>query len=728
MKSVNFIATISLFLAASHVFACGPIIYAPSEYYLFHLVDLPEGADGSFNLNSHENCLLWQQQSASDIPLDDIYQVVYKYKLETLKALESHRYPSEAKGNRMAHWLASDGGREALCFLILAKNCEWLRSEFLSPWYYPSKKDPVKYSLNDVALLARNKSVTSRFGDRYALQAVRAMTSLQQYQEIVRYWNQVKGLLHEGFLRQMTLSYVAGACVHLGDIEQAKAYYKEANDLKGLLECDRRFNPGLSRVEEMELLYESYPDCPEFRRKLWEILGRIEPSRDWDDLDTWQWADNRDEIIALGRLCDRVLDSDLPADKALWAYAATYIAHLQGDDHQADRYLKVAEKQTKDPNLADAIRVMRIYIDAQINTYDHAYEQRLFGHLQWLQQKIEDGLDDEVAKGFHLYQLTYCFSHYYWNDAMRCILLGTVCPKLVAQGNTTLALQLANMASYSLLNKMNRVDVAFYLSDDIAKYGTHLTMNLYRYRHSGFFNEYDYCNHFASMADTMTADDLIAYTAVALRPHTSFQRFLNAHSYVDPDYLNEMIGTHCLREMRYADAERYLLKVAPDYFLRTNVFKDGYLNRDPFRVEHARWNHGGDAKLFFARRMNRLEQDIAATADPNQKAMLMIDFGIGLRNAFDYCWALTQYVQGWVSGGYLSDWEYSEQTRQAQTCADQLINQAFNAFTDDEYQAQAQLLFCNYKTVAERYPETLAARQVVGHCDRYRDYHAERRQ
>lgn len=194
---------------------------------------------------------------------------------------------------------------------------------------------------------------------------------------------------------------------------------------------------------------------------------------------------------------------------------------------------------------------------------------------------------------------------------MRCILLGTVCPKLVAQGNTTLALQLANMASYSLLNKMNRVDVAFYLSDDIAKYGAHLAMNLYR----------------------------------------------------------------------------YLLKVAPDYFLRTNVFKDGYLNRDPFRVEHARWNHGGDAKLFFARRMNRLEQDIATTADPNQKAMLMIDFGIGLRNSFDYCWALTQYVRGWVSGGYLSDWEYSEQTRQAQTRADQLIVQAFKTFTDDEYQA-----------------------------------------
>ncbi len=727
MKSVNFIATISLLLAASRVFACGPFVYTPSEYYLFHLVDLPEGPDGSFNLNSHENCLLWQQQSSSRIPLDDIYQVVYKYKLETLMALGSPRYPSEAKGNRMAQWLASEKGREALCFLVLAKHCEWLRSEILSPWYYPSKKDPVKSSLNEVARLARNKSVTSRFGDRYALQAVRAMTSLQQYREIFRYWNKMKELLPEGFLRQMTLSYVAGACVHLGDIEQAKAYYKEANDLKGLLECDRRFKPGLSRVEEMALLYESYPDCPEFRRKLWEILGSIEPSRDWEDLETWEWRDDREEVRSLAMLCDRVLEGDLPADKALWAYAATYIAHLQGDDRKADRYLKVAEKQTKDPHLADAIQVMRIYIDAQISTFDKAYEQKLFGQLQWLQQRIEKDLDKETKKGLDFYHLTNCFSYYYWSDAMRCILLGSVCPKMIKQGNTTLALQLANMASYTLLNEVNQVKVNLWRPSSVAKYGQQAVFNLDQYRSSGLYNEYDYCSHFAMMADSLSAEALKAYCEVALQPRTAFQRFLNAHSFIDRDYLNELIGTHFLREMRYAEAERSFAQVAPHYSLRTNVYRDGYLSRDPFRVEHGKWSHGVHAKRFFAKKMHRLEQDIAAATDPNEKAMMMLEYGIALRNSFDYCWALTQYRRGWVCNAD-SFWEEAASTQQALQQADRMIDKALAAFTDEEYAAEAQLLFCNYKTVAERYPETLAARQVVGHCDRYRDYHAERRQ
>ena len=510
-------------------------------------------------------------------------------------------------------------------------------------------------------------------------------------------------------MRRMTLSYVAGAYVHLNDLEQARNYYKQASDWTGLMECDLRFQPKMSRVKKMELLYEAYPNCPDFRRQIWEILGKVEPDRDWDDEWSWDWYrdDEHESVEELAVLCDKVLSENTVADKALWAYAATYIAHLKGDDQKADRYLKMAENSAKDQNLADAIKVMRIYIDAQICKYDKAYEQKLFGQLRWLQQMIERDIDEGVVQGMDFYDLTHCFSYYYWNDAMRCILLGTVCPKMIQQGNTTLALQLANMASYTLLNEVN-------------------SPNLYRYRRSGRFNSYDYCSHFAKVADTLSANVLMAYTEVALRPKTEFQRFLNAHSYIESDYLNELVGTHCLREMRYADAEEYLSKVSAGYYTRTNVYREGYLNRDPFSVKPRRWNHGADAKLQFARRMNQLEQGIADATDPNQKAMLMIDFGIGIRNSFDYCWALTYYRNGWVYH-FGWDWTEDELTRQAVRRVERLFSQAMNAFTDNEYAAQAQMLFCNYKTIAERYPETLAADIVRGHCDWLADYHAEMR-
>ena len=702
MRYVRFITAISLLLSAANAFACGPFIYSPSEYYLFHLVDLPDRHDGTFNLNSHENCLLWQQETSALIPLDDIYQLVYKYDLEILNSLKSGKIPRRAKRNAMARWLVQNKDKKAIDFLILAKNCEWLRDEFRSPWYYPSKKDPVRYSLNDVAMVARQKT-HGRFAERYALQAVRAMTSLNQYEEIVAFWKRVENRISEGLMRRMTLSYVAGAYVHLDDIEQAKWCYKQANDIQGLLECDLRYQPEMSRVEKMELLYENYPDCPEFRVDLWQILGHVDPDRRTGE-DWFFFEDNRKEILALGKLCDKVLDGNLLADKALWAYAATYIAHLQGDDKKADRYLKTAESVVKDPNLADAIKVMRIYIDAQICTYNKVYEQKLFGQLRWLQQRMEKDIE-ETANKVRFYDLTNCFSFYYWNDAMRCILLGTVCPKMIEQGNTTLALQLANMASYSFLKESD--------------------INLYDYRRNGSFNEYDYCCHLAEMADSLSADALIAYANIAMKPRTEFQRFLCLHSYIDSDYLNELIGTHCLREMRYAEAERYFMKVSSDYTVRTNTYKDGYLNRDPFSVEQKKWKHGASAKLHFARQMRRLEQDIADATDPNEKAMMMIDFGIGFRNSFDYCWALTQYRRGWVDF-FQFDWEDDALTQQAMERADKLFSTALKSFTDDEYAARAQLLFCNYKTVNDRYPETLAGRTVKGHCDRVKDYHAER--
>lgn len=706
MKYARFITTISFLFALTHSLACVPCVYSPSEYYLFYLVERPDESNNSFNLNSRENCLLWQQQTSYRIPLDDIYQVVYKYDLDLLMSLKTGCVPDTARNNKMAYWLIGSNGREALDFLILAKNCEWLRCEQLSPWYYPSKNDPVRYSLNDVAEVARQKAHGFYYNDRYALQAVRAMTSLRQYEEIISFWNDVEKHIPEGFLRQMTLAYVAGAFVHLDDIAQAKRLYIQAHDICGLLECDLRYRADLSRIEKMELLYDAYPDCPDFRLKLWEILGKIEPDRNWEDDYRWDWnrANERAELDQLAILCDRVLSENTNADKALWAYAATYIAHLKGDDMKADRYLKTAENNVKDQSLTDAIKVMRIFIDAQICTYDSAYEQKLFAQLRWLQQMIEQHFDMEATSDFYMCYLSSCFSYYYWNDAMRCILLGTVCPKMINAGNTTLALQLANISSYSLLNEM--------------------PINLYQYRHSKAFNDYDYSCHFAEMTDTLKADDLIAYSDIALRPRTEFQRFLNTHSYVDSDYLNELIGTHCLREMRYAEAELYLMKVSPNYFTKTNVYKEGYLSRDPFNIERKQWNHAGDAKLQFAKTMNKLEQDIATSTDPNLKAMLLIDYGIGIRNSFDYCWALTQYRRGWVCC-FESDWECEELSHCAMERVKQIFNKALNTFTDDEFAAQAQLLFGNYKTITVLYPQTLAANIVRGHCDTYIDYHGE---
>lgn len=141
-----------------------------------------------------------------DIPIDDIYQVVYKYDLKTLISLKSEALPISVEDNQMARWLKSSSGGKVIYFLILAKSCEWLRQEHRSPWYYPSKNDPVKFALEKVAKLARKMTLEDHtYGDRYALQAVRAMTSLQQYKKIISFWNVVEKNFTDDLMRSFTL-------------------------------------------------------------------------------------------------------------------------------------------------------------------------------------------------------------------------------------------------------------------------------------------------------------------------------------------------------------------------------------------------------------------------------------------------------------------------------------------------------------------------------------------
>ena len=71
------------------------------------------------------------------------------------------------------------------------------------------------------------------------------------------------------------------------------------------------------------------------------------------------------------------------------------------------------------------------------------------------------------------------------------------------------------------------------------------------------------------------------------------------------------------------------------------------------------------------------------------------------------------------------DWQRDETCLNAMQRVEKLFSEAFATFTNDEYAAQAQLRFSNYRTVMERYPNTQAWQSIRGRCDSYKDYHAE---
>ena len=176
--------------------------------------------------------------------------------------------------------------------------------------------------------------------------------------------------------------------------------------------------------------------------------------------------------------------------------------------------------------------------------------------------------------------------------------------------------------------------------------------------------------------------------------------------------------------MRYREAMEYLGAVSKAYRNHHNL----YMNYDPFRIERRRADNRTDFKYDFAREMYSLEQAMELTKEPNRKASLMVKYAIGIKNSFDRCWELTQYYRGTSYWGQVCekrDWERDKYTITARKEVEDLIETACKMFTDDEMAAETNYMLCNFKTVAEKYPDTEKGILVRGKCDNLYDYHAE---
>ena len=241
------------------------------------------------------------------------------------------------------------------------------------------------------------------------------------------------------------------------------------------------------------------------------------------------------------------------------------------------------------------------------------------------------------------------------------------------------------------------------------------------------YNKHDYSNHFFEMIDSLGVNTVKRYVRNVEAPQTEMDCYLNARGYTESDYLNDIVGTQCLREMRYGEAVKYLSNVS-------DAYNRGHLNvvmrYDPFSVEREWLDDNCDTRLEFAQEMYSLEQKIKTTTNPNEKAMSMFRFAIGLRNSFDRCWSLTQYYRGSSFWGCVidekRDWEKDQYTKSALNKAQQMIASACATATDNEVAAEIQYQLCNFKTVAEMYPNTAKGELVRGKCDKLYDYHTER--
>lgn len=723
MKSLKYTLAVSLLAAlwpAIPVLGCWGPWYLPKGYYMYRVVDNTENESAvfsQFNLNAVSNCREWQRYSSSDIPLTDIYQVVYKMSLEEFEAFHNESW-GYGGNNAFLKWL-SHGRWDEMNFLLFAKITEDVRGRQNSRWYYPSMRTGAKMSLEEIVDQALNYRGPLR--DRYLLQAVRAMFSLRRYTDCIALWNKEASLLpKECVVRQLILPYIAGAEYRMKNYDKAVSYFYEAGDFVSMIACSD-VNPPASTVEAIERIYQQEPNCSHFPEMLQRLVHTAEPDGEfyWEELDKDLVKDEHRQLI---RLAVRIAQEGKAHNTAMWYYTAAFIEDLDGHPVEASKLLAKAEQSHGTEFIKESVKVMRIYLDAKLMPYNQGYENLLFKQLQWLDQKIADNITPKVREQTsEYYDLSCNISYYYWNDMMRRIILAEVCPRMIVSGKTIRALQLANMADNRLLGL---VDCKTYHKETHVKgrvEWVETTSSMSEFRRDKNMWSPDYSNSFFEMIDSVGIDKAIAYRNRIERPVDTFDRFLNGRGYVDMEYINDIVGTQCLRTMRYGDAVTYLGHIGRSF--------EGHLNTeiywDPFSYERRDIKDKSDFKYRFAREMCMLEQEMNKTTDPDRKAEAMIRYATGMRNSFDRCWPLTQYYRGTSYFGQVQekrDWENEPEAIRAKKRSTELFKTACALFTNRELAAKALYEFNQYRTVAEKYPETEMGQYVYGHCDNLYDY------
>ena len=647
------------------------------------------------------NCRHWQSLTHRDIPLEDIEYVVYTMPLAEYEAFYAMAVYYE--DNAFAQWIKRNDP-EIMDFLLLAKRNEHMRFQYSSKWYYPTMKVGGPVSLEEIVEQSLG-SQSVRLRDRYLLQAVRALTTLKRYDECLELWDREISLLpKDNFMRRLCYEYIAGAYYHTGDVERAMLMFASYGDTGSMYYIAKQQDMDLTTVDIIRYSYLSGAPLSKFSRDIRKMIVDAETFPV-----VYEFGDKpvvTDEILAIRDLAIEAGGNPNCADRAQWLYIAAYIYMQQGNYMQAKAMLSRAEKAPASDYMKESIKVLSIYLDALTATYNAAYEERLFEQIKWFEERVHLDFNSDDYD----YYMWHDFSENYWYSSMTRILSYTVAPRYLEMGNPARALQLMNFADYLPYKYVTSID--YYVDNDYGYWWTSSNIEEYR-RERGTFNRIDYSTWFFNTINKQTPDAAIAYVERALNPISEFDRYLNDVGYTSPDFLYDIVGTLCLRHMRYQEAERYFSLVSLDYQYMLNVM----LKRDPFDALCPEGDSILDFRYRFATTMASLERGIEVTTDINRRASLLVKFGIGMGNSVTTCWPLTSY-----GSSCNDDWRGDSVALALHNRAIISINEALSAFTDDELKAEALYTLGRHYTVVSSYGYTKKAEFVRRHCDNFYDY------
>ena len=765
-----------LLLASLRASACGPgPLVAPDDFDLYRILpyyaELQEPADG----RREANCRAWQRSLGGTLPLEAIRQAVYDLSLRDWLLVQQ----GDDRGNAFCQKLLATRDTAAIQLLLWSKYYEVWSLQMRSPWYYGCGLDDCSFDLDSVLAASTHyiEMKNRKYRDRYLLLALKCLYRSGRGEEGMALWHRHKGLLRGSHLRDQAEGYYAACLNRMGHRREALDVYSRLGDAASLqLLLD-------DKVEVFERVLRHRPNSPFFPMALQRVLFVVENYTTGSDFTPYS-LDSL-QLRRLENLC-RLAGSDVRVkNKPMWRYAAACLLDLQGRRREA--LALVENLRSGDDFLNTSIRVLRLHLHARLDPVDDAYEQRLLRDLRWLDARMQqEWASADSATRFRLSHIDgfgynyIVFRTVYSYDALRRIVLGEggLYDRFRRAGRTTRALQLANMADNRFLQisanpivplcragggetlyETELLDAPYYgdaysyfpvwTTDTLAfpavwQRGRFYPDSEYVWTAVGnqHFNAHDYSNILFIRADRLKADELAAYWQRVEHPRSSADRWLNARGYTDADYWRDIVGTHLLRERRYAEAERWLAKVDPGYQHCLNT--EPWMLHDPFSHDASPLPSHDGYKLRFARIMADMDSVRSNPhADPNDRADAMLTLSIGLRNAFGYlCWPLVAYGYGcfyswdeklsyydyplhdfpYYRPYMLADYAAAPYAERAEKQASQLRKKAFATYTDTERKAQALRRVHEYTYLMRHFAHTPTGQDIARHCDQWSDY------
>lgn len=707
MKSrIFFLLTISVLLvaAAHRAVACGPF---------FPIIPTPEffKTDAYTDFDREENLRLWQSVTYKEMELNDIEAAVYSSTLNDwnnyVEGKNSHC------DNQFFAYLNDNGDDEITDFMLVAKTIEEKWATAKSPWYFPQERNAQSATGDYSAEIARCKAYDGeRLKDRYAFQVVRAMYASRAYSECINYYDSAfADIPDSNLLKRMATQYVAGCWSRFGMEGRADTLFARCGAVSAIEADDR-----------VALTASLNPDAPQ----IMEYIRRF-------CTDSAQLA----EVVPVAQ---KMIRRKSTADQGDWLYLlAYYYGEYCNDPRQADGYMQQAlEQNFSNDEIADFARAYKMKLDAHSGC-----TLSLVNDLQWIEDKCTADPDSPDSKE--------------WVRRLRNIIYADWVPELWEKGDYATAISLCAYA-----DRMAPEPIAMYPD----QYDTWSILDLLRLILPGhllpadyrYYNTVDYGGLAFQMMGSLTSSEL-ADAHSRMMKSTPLSDFLSERIRTDTDYYYELIGTLALREGNYSRAVLYLSDVSPDYQSTVNVYRRGYLRRDPFAIYPSRWKcdeqwdyeweasagakptqPAENAKLTFARRMSDYQKEMQSGKTADDRGIARLMYAIGQFNSFEECWALTQYWRGFVSTQFYPDLQYYgddfakrkyaflynyETTvghKHTKAIYDREVKAALAMLTTDEARAQAQYILGNLKTIVKRYPDTKVAQYVKTSCDRWQDW------